>query len=127
MWKACKERCVFSLALKLLNTVNSGASVQCHDYSVREVSVSRVVFVCHEPSEGWLLCLCISFSVTYRKPPWVGRSCAWQLVDHCSLCVFWDLLNACLFPLLKFLYVTLVDWVPPNPSQNAGCCVITAP
>lgn len=38
----------------------------------------------------------------------MGRSYAWQLLDHCSLSIFWDLINTCLFPLLKFLDVTFI-------------------
>ena len=127
MWRACKEMFIFSLALKLLNSVNSGSFVQCDYYSIPEVNVSCVLFVRWELSEGGSCMLAFLSVVTYRKQQWMRRSYAWQLLDHCSLCIFWDLLNTCLFPLLKFLHVTLVDWISSNPSQNTGYCVVTAP
>lgn len=45
IWKAYKEMFILSLALKLLNVVNSGSFVQCDDYSIPELNVSCALFV----------------------------------------------------------------------------------
>lgn len=63
--------------------------------------------------------------VTYMKHQWVGRNYAWKLLDHCSLCIFWYLVDTYLF-LLRFLHV-IVDWISSNHSQNKGYCVINTP
>lgn len=73
--KACKEMFILSLALKLLNVVNSGSFVECDYYSIPELNVSCVLFVRGKLSEGdgsWILAF-LSI-VTYRKHQWVGRS-----------------------------------------------------
>lgn len=43
---------ILSLALKLLNVVNSGSFVQCDYYSILELDVSCVLFVWGKLSEG---------------------------------------------------------------------------
>lgn len=106
--------------------VNSGSSAQCDYYSVPEVNVSCALFVRRELSEGWQLCHSISFS-SYLQEAAVGGEKLCLATAGSLFFIFWDLLNTCLFPLLKFLHVTSVDWISSNPSQNTGCCMITAP
>lgn len=107
IWKAYKEMFILSLALKLLNVVNSGSFVQCDDYSIPELNVSCVLFVSGELSEGWQLHYSISFGSYLQEAPVGGEK---LVLGNCWVIVLYVYFGTCktrLFPPLKFLHVTL--------------------